>query len=447
VLRLRRVGGGRAGGFLRRVAVRPPGWWPPGIYYGWALVGTLGITATVSYGILYYGFSVFISPMSAEMGWSKTQITGAFSIAQLVAGVAAIPAGRWIDRHGSRALMTAGSVLAAATLAAWSFTASLAAFYMLMAVLGIAMAAVLYEPAFAVVATWFRRDRGRALTLLTFIGGFASVIFVPFTSLLVSTVGWREALLWLSAVMLLLTGVPHASLLRRRPADLGLEPDGSRAASGTLLAASVAGERETSVVAPRAVRSPAFRWLTAAFALSAFSTTAVSVHLVPLLLERGYDLRFAGAAMGVLGLMALPGRLVFTPLGDRRSRTSVTAMIFALQAAGIVALLASRSTASVWAFVILFGAGFGAITPARAALVAELFGSRHYGRISGVLTLILSLARAAAPVGASLLHAAGGRGYDTVIATLLFLSAASGGAVLLAAGETVSVTTAKSRAG
>src|SRR5215207_1469173 len=207
----------------------PPTWWPERIYYGWALVGALGLTATVSYGILSYGFAVFVTPMGTELGWSKTEITGAFSLAQLVAGAIAIPIGRWVDRHGTRALMTAGSALAALLLVAWSGVQSLPAFYALWAAMGAVMAAVLYEPAFAVIATWFRRGRGRALTLLTFLGGFASVIFVPLATLLVAGQGWRTALLWLATICAALTVIPHALVLRRRPEDVGLVPDGGRA--------------------------------------------------------------------------------------------------------------------------------------------------------------------------------------------------------------------------
>jgi hypothetical protein len=108
--------------------------------------------------------------------------------------------------------------------------------------------------------------------------------------------------------------------------------------------------------------------------------------------------------MGTLGLMALPGRLVFTPLGGRWPRAAVTASIFVLQALGCLILLWTRAAAGVWLFVTLFGA----ITPARAALVAERYGSSHYGKIAGVLALAVSLARAAAPVSASWLYALGG---------------------------------------
>ena len=419
-----------------------PAWWPARWYYGWALVGALGVTATVSYGILSYGFAAFITPMSAELGWSKAELTGAFSLAQLVAGAAAIPVGRWVDRHGARGLMTAGSLLAALLLVAWSQVRTLGAFYALWALMGVAMAAVLYEPAFAVIATWFRTGRSRALTVLTFLGGFASVVFVPLATVLVARQGWRAALLVLAALYALLTVVPHALLLRRRPDDVGLRPDGAPPTADDRRADDAARARDASgataegrAAVGTALRSPAFRWVVAAFTLSALTTTAVAVHLVPLLLERGHGAAFAGGAMGLLGLMALPGRLIFTPLGGRWPRGAVTASIFALSALALGILLATRSAVGVWVFVALFGAGFGAITPARAALVGDLVPPSAYGRVSGVLATVVSLARAAAPVGASLLYAAAGgprRGYDAVLLALLLLCVCSAAAVLAA---------------
>jgi MFS family permease len=405
------------------------------------MVATLGLTSAASYGVLSYAFAVFIVPMSSELGWSKATITGAFSIAQIVTGVAAIPIGRWVDRHGARGLMTVGAILGTLTLVAWSRVESVAQFYVVWMVIGIAAAAVFYEPGFALIATWFRRDRGRALTMLTFMGGFASVIFVPLTSWLVERDGWRSALVWLAAIYALLAIVPHAIVLRRRPRDIGLEPDGARRDE---LRAPPRAPGEThdveasdaSVETTDAVRSHAFRWLTIAFALSGITTTGVTVHLVPLLRERGFSPAFAGAAMGVLGLMALPGRLVFTPLGGRWPRARVTAFTFALGAIAIAVLLVSRSSLATWIFVALFGAGFGAITPARAALVAETFGVARYGEISGVLSFVLSLARAVAPVGASILydvsHSGPVRAYDAVLVAWLVLALGSAVAVLVA---------------
>lgn len=398
------------------------------MYYGWVLVLALGVTETVSYGILSYAFPVFLAPMESELGWTRTELTGAFSLAALVSGAAAIPVGRWIDRHGPRGVMTAGSLLATVLLLSWSRVDTLWSFYAVWVGLGVAAAAVLYEPAFAVVANWFVRHRGRALTLLTFMGGFASVIFVPLATGLVTTHGWRSALVWLAVVLAVLTIPPHALLLRRSPAEMGLLPDGD-VCPRVPVARRLASER--SVPADQAVRSGSFRWLAVAFGFSALVTTGMAVHLIPLLLERGYSATFAGAAMGMVGLMALPGRLIFTPLGSRWPRGVVAAVIFLMQAVSVVALLLDLGPAGVWVFAALFGAGFGAITPARAALVAEWYGPAAYGSISGVLALVLSVARAAAPVGASLVYVRG-EGYGMVLMVTLVVCVASAAAVLRA---------------
>ncbi len=403
---------------------------PGPIYWGWVMVAALGVTECVSYGVLSYAFAIFLHPMERDLGWSRAQLTGAFSVAWLVAGLAAVPLGRWIDRHGARLVMTAGSLLAALLLVAWSRVDRLASFYAIWLGLGLACAAVLYEPAFAVVATWFDRRRTSALTLLTFLGGLASVVFVPLASWLVQRHGWRGALVWLAAILAAVTVPAHALLLRRRPQDHGLLPDGALVCRNRRSRASTTYQPKPSLATSQALGSRSFAYLSVAFALSTMASTAMTVHLVPLLLDRGQPPAFAAAAMAGVGLMALPGRLVFTPLGGRWPRAAVTASIFAAQALAMAALLGSGSTTAVWVFVALFGAGFGAITPARAALVAELYGASSYASISGVMALVLAAARAVAPLGASLLERAGG--YGAVLLVVLAMSLASGVLTLLA---------------
>ena len=392
----------------------------PRLYRGWAIVAALGVTTCASYGILSYAFSVFLAPMERELGWTRAELTGAFSLAWLVAGLAAVPIGRWVDRHGARPVMTAGSVAATALLVAWSRVESLPYFYAIWVGLGAAAAAVLYEPAFAVVAVWFDRRRSAALTLLTFLGGLASVLFVPLANRLVEGVGWRAALVWLAAILGAVTIPLHALVLRRRPSDLGLHPDGV----GSGLPPPVARGPAAGRAGAGSWRDPSLRRLAAAFALSTFASTALTVHLVPLLLERGHAPRAAAAALGLLGTMALPGRLVFTPLGGALPRSAVAVTLLAMQALSPLALLAGRSEAALWAFVALFGAGFGAVTPARAGLVAELWGADAYGHVTGRIALALAMARAAAPVGASLLHVLAG-GYGAVLLAAIAASAAA----------------------
>lgn len=400
------------------------------------MVLALAVTETVSFGILFYAFTVFVEPMRAELGWSTALLTGGFSVGIVTSGLLAPLVGRWVDRHGTRALMTVGSLLAAVGLVGWSQVAAPVAYVALWVVLGAASAMVLYEPAFALVAVWFERRRGAALTLLTFVAGFASVIFVPVAGVLVASLGWREALLVLAVVQLVVTTPLHALVLRRRPADLGQAVDGGPAESAAAGAAggatpgfAPAGARRRPSAMPlsaaEAFATGAFVRLTFAFSASMAVIVALGVHLVPLLTRRGLDPLEAAAAVGAIGLVALPGRLVFTPLGGVWPRGLVTASIFVLQALGLLALVTLPGTLGLWSFVALYGAGFGAITPARAALVAETFGPRAYGAIAGRMTLIGTAARAAAPVGVGALVTAGVADLAVLLGAVVLVLAAA----------------------
>src|SRR5918994_4392460 len=120
----------------------------PFSYYGWRIAGTLAFTETVSWGVLYYAFAVFLVPMQEEMGWSQTAITGAYSLGLLISGLAAPLVGRWLDRHGPRGLTTLGSIVGAALLLVWASVEDLLVFYLVWVGIGLAMEANLYEPAF-----------------------------------------------------------------------------------------------------------------------------------------------------------------------------------------------------------------------------------------------------------------------------------------------------------
>ncbi|MBI3245183.1 MAG: MFS transporter [Deltaproteobacteria bacterium] len=400
------------------------------IYYGWILVGALSLAETTAWGVLYYAFAVFLVPMQKELGWSRSSMAGAFSLALLLSGVSGVFFGRWIDRYGARVLMTVGSIAATLLVFAWGSVTTLTGFYLVWAGIGVTMAAVLYEPAFAVIAKWFVRYRGRALTILTFVAGFASVIYIPLSGWLIRTQGWRSALSILAVILAVGTIPFHALVLRRRPEDLGLTPDGENPlASEQLRPSSVQAER--SIALHDAMRGATFWWLTTAFTMNIIGVLAINVHLVSYLIDHGFEESFATTAMGLVGLMALPGRLIFTPLGDVLPRSLLTALLFLFQTLSLLVLLFVPGKVGVFSFVGLFGVGFGAITPARAALIAEFYGPAAYASINGVLGLFLVSAGALAPVGAAWGHDLGG-GYEPVLWTLATISAFGALTIMLA---------------
>ena len=357
--------------------------------YGWKIVAVLAVTETVSWGVLYYAFAVFLTPMQRELGWSKTELTGAFSVALATSALAAFPVGRWLDRHSPRALMTLASVAGAMLVLAWSQTHDLVSFYLIWIGIGLVMACVLYEAAFTVVTKWFRERRRRALTAVTLVGGLASFVFSPLSNWLIELQGWRHALITLAIVLAVATVPLHGLFLRAAPAQ---EEHAGRHPPPVI---------ERHVRAVSAVSSSAFWYLTAAFVLSSFAISAVAVHLIPYLLEGGRSAAFAASAAGLMGLMQVPGRLLFAGAARTLPRRFEAPAVFLLQGAGLAVLAATTGAAGVIAAVCLFGMGNGMATLVRATAIADAYGSAFYGSIAGVAAACATGARAVAPVVAA----------------------------------------------
>ena len=373
------------------------------LYYGWVVVAALCVTEVVSWGILYYGFPVLLRPMEADLGWSRVEITGAFSVGMGVAALAALPVGRWIDRHGARALMTTGSCLATVLLLAWSRIESLSALYAVWCLMGAALAATLYEPAFAAVVGWFAtRGRDKALLTVTLAGALASTVFMPLEAWLVARLGWRGALVALAVTLAVITIPLHAFVLRPAPRRAPPTPGAERAES-----------RVPGLTLRASARTAVFWVLLAAFFVANFATNAVTVHLIPYLSDRGYSPTVAAMMIGWMGAMQLPARLLFAPVASRFGHRAVTGVIFFVQALSLAQLALAGELPTLVPMVVMLGAANGMATLARATIVAEIFGPRHYGSISGAVALGANGARAVAPVGAALLMVALG-GYARV---------------------------------
>lgn len=389
-------------------------------YYGWYLAVTLAITETISWAIVYYAFTVFLTPMEKDLGWSRSELTGGFSLALLIAGVLAFPVGTWIDRHGSRLLMTIGSILASLLMIAWSQVTDLRMFYLIWAGLGVCSATILYEPAFAVMASWFTRRRSAALAVITFVAGLASTIFIPASDALLQAHGWRQAVTILG-IFLAVTTIPlHALMLRRRPEDLGPLPDGE------VKQPHEESLRRSGLSLSDALHSRFFWVLVIAFSLASFAAAAVRVHFIPLLIDLGVNASTAALVSGSIGIMQVLGRLIFAPADARVSGRIKLASIFALQAAGMCVILVGASLPAAIVFVVVFGASYGAQTLARASIIAELFGSSHYGRISSVMSIFLTVASTAAPVSAAALYDRFGSYQPVLLLTLALAFGAAG---------------------
>lgn len=364
--------------------------------HGWRIVAALAVTQTIGYGVLYYAFSVFLAPMSRDLHATGTQIAAALTLAVLTTALCAPLAGRWLDVRGGRGLMTAGSVLGTASLLAWSQVESLPQLYAVFLAVGIASAMVLYEPAFAVIVTWFdSQRRANALLALTIVAGFASSIFLPLSGLLVEQYGWRQALVILALIYGALA-IPLHALIVRRP---------KRTA-----AASKPGRRADLLRA--AVRARPFWFLVAAFTAHGGAVAVIGVLLVTYLIHLGHPPMFAATVAGLLGVLSVTGRLVTTGLRRRWAAAPVAAAVFAVQGLGALLLPAvGESVAGAIGCVLLFGVGFGVGTITLPYLLAERYGTDAYASLSGRIAMFSVADKAVAPLAAMVLAQAVGYGW------------------------------------
>lgn len=354
------------------------------------VVVVLSTVQIVSWGCLYYAFAALQSSITADTGWSGVAVTGAFSLAQLVSGVAGIWVGRHLDAYGPRRVMTLASLLAVPGLLGVALAPTLAWFYAGWMLVGLAMAGTLYPPAFAALTRWGGHRRLRALTTLTLVAGLASTVFAPLASALDDLVGWRLAYLLLLGGLVAIT-VPLHWWGLDRPWEPHPPEESGPAGSGT--------RRHSTIT-----RSGAFRCLLVANALTALAVFAVVINLVPMLVEQGMSRNLAALTLGLGGVGQVAGRLGYARFARSTTVTGRAVVVVAGVAVTTAALaLAPATDALLIAVGMLLGLARGIYTLVQATAVTDRWGPAAYGRLNGVLTAPALLASAVAPfVGAAL---------------------------------------------
>ncbi|MFG3255301.1 MFS transporter [Streptomyces sp. NPDC048172] len=383
-----------------------------------AALPALCVTQITSWGILYYAFPVLLPRLSEDTGWSTTAATAAFSAALLVSALAGIPLGRVLDRRGPRAVMTAGSALGTACVLAVATAPTLPVFVAAWLCTGVAMAATFYPPAFAALTRWWGPDRVRALTIVTLAGGLASTLFAPLSAALAEHLGWRGTYIVLAAVLALVT-VPAHALALRAP-----WPPAPAPVSGPV------EHRRTPVA-----RTGPFLMLAAAMTLSALTVHAVVIGVVPLMTERGATPTQAAWALGLGGLGQTLGRLGYAPLARRTGATARTVTLIAAGGVTTTALaLVPGPIPVLVALSVVAGMVRGNLTLLQATAVTDRWGTRHYGRLTGLLSAPITLATGLAPFTATAL--AGPLGGHTHLFLALATLSFTGAVLALRANDT-----------
>ena len=384
-------------------------------FYGWVIVAVTFVTMGVGVNART-AFSLLFPPILDEFGWERGVTAGAFSFGFLVSAALSPWLGRLMDRRGPTVVMEmgvgligAGLLLAPLVRRPWHLYASLGV------LVGGGSVCLGYTGQGLFLPNWFVRRRGLAMSCAFSGVGVGSIILLPWLQTLIGRAGWRSAC-WAMAVLVLALLVPLNLLLKRRPEDLGLEPDGDSSSRTVAAGSQDANVVDTAWAAVdwtlgRAMRTAPFWWIGLGYFCGLFGWYAVQVHQTKYLIEIGFSPTYASWALGFVSLAGIPGQITLGHLSDRIGREwvwTVGNLGFALCYLALLLMRQAPTPTLLYVMVVAQGAlGYG-LTSVVGAIPAEIFQGRHYGAIFGTLMLAAIAGGGAGPWVTGLLHDATG---------------------------------------
>src|SRR5437660_1735989 len=407
-------------------------------FYGWIIVAVTFVTMAIGVNART-AFSLFFPPIIDEFGWERGITAGAFSFGFLVSGAVSPLIGRLMDRAGPRAVMELGVALMAGGLLLAPLTTLPWHLYLTIGVLvGAGSVCLGYSGQSLFLPNWFHRRRGLAMGVAFAGVGIGSVTLLPWVQVMIEQTGWRTACTAMG-IMILVVLAPINLLLRKRPEDIGLEPDGDAAPSASsakpisnIVDSAWAG---TDWTLKRALRTARFWWISLGYFCGLYIWYAVQVHQTKYLLDVGFSPGFAVWALGVVSLLGIPGQILLGHISDRVGREwiwTASCSGFAICFAALIALKYAPTLPLVYLMVFTQGAlGYG-LTSIMGAVVLEIFQGKHYGSIFGSIMLAALAGGAAGPWVTGLLYDLTGN-YGIAFAVSIAMSLLSAVAIWQAA--------------
>jgi len=357
----------------------------PRIFYGWYIIAIGMAGAFLAAGTSQLFMSIMLKPLTAEFGWSRTAATGAITTGSIAAGLLSLLFGKLADRYGPRVLATAGALVTAGVYASMAKFVNLWQFYLFFVIGRIvstnAVAGVVLRTA---AVNWFRRFRGRVLGFLTMSTPLGSSILVISAQLIMEHHGWRTVFILLAFAMVFLQVLPAAIILRRRPEDLGLLPDGiSGPPADSISRKQRPVKEEFSWTLGEAIRTPAL-WLLIIGNIAAPAVGAgTSFHLVAYYTDIGINATVAVGAISIFALTGAVANVVWGFLSERLPERFLASAVMILTGAAILYLQTVRTIAGTFIFATFFGLTCRGESTLFNVILAQYYGRGSFGAISG----------------------------------------------------------------
>ena len=391
---------------------------PRQVYYGWWLLAGSVLAMALGSGVSFWAFGLFIEPFEDEFGWSRAEISLAFSISLLVSGLAGPPVGHWIDSRGPRSVILWGSLLTALSYVLLATTRELWQWYLYSAINAVFRQMMFFIPFQALISRWFDRRRGIALSILGAGFSLGGVVVVPVMRLAIDSLGWETAFV-LSGLTVAGVFLPLGLLLvRNSPADIGSTVEGA-VARGTVETES----DHDDLTVGQALRTPNFWVLGVGLLLFFFGLFGFLVHQVPFYESVGVSRGTAAAIVSITAALGLVSRLAFGLVADRIARFEVAVVAMAASlAAGTTALLLDSGPLGIAVFIIfwVFGTGGGPIM--EALIITRTFGLASFATILGALVIVENVGLVASPtIAGAIFDATGSYDWALVLFTGTFV--------------------------
>ena len=384
------------------------------VYYGWWIVFASMIVLAFGAGIYWLGFGVFFLPLANEFATNRTALSGVISITQLEGGLLGPVGGYLVDRFGPRRIMLFGVTIMGIGFIWMSLVQSLVMFYVVyLLFISVGMSLGVRVPALVAPTNWFVKKRGIALGIATSGVGLGGIL-VPLLAWLIISLGWRPTAA-IAGILILVVGLPLAAVMRHRPEQYGLLPDGRtitpspepqqpESQGGEETPASDESDAEATYSIGEALRTPVFWLLCVVFGLRQLIIGAIGLHQVPFLIGIGINPQMAATVLGMTAVTSILGRLGFGWLADRIPKRFVMAITIGLAAAGSLIL----AYVTVWwqliFFVLIYGIGWGGGATTMSIIRAEYFGRKAFGTISGMMDFVQMFGLVLGPVFAGFVY-------------------------------------------
>jgi MFS family permease len=404
-------------------------------FYGWWIVAATSVVIFFGTGIGFYSFGVFVKPLEAEFGWSRTAISGTIAVWALVYGFTGPVIGALFHKYGARVVIAGSALLCGVCWILLGRLTDISHLFILMFFSGIGTAGITLIPNQTLISNWFAKYRGRAMGIMMVGIGLGGLMLPPFANWLITSYSFRTSFMVLG--FLLLGVIPLVLLvIRTKPADLGLQPDGVGTEAGEGHSQKPMSRYARGFEVKEAIKTSSFWLIFGAFALLIFGESGLTVHLVALLDDAGLSSQSAATYWAIAVGVSAAGRLGFGWLSDHANPKNLIAFTHGLHGVGVATLLIfflyldMHTPAVLLPFAIIYGLSLGGAAVLMPVVVGRCFGLLNFSKILGLLMSGFALGVVGGPLLAGALAEATGN-YRGVLAIFIVAFLISAGGISL----------------